>query len=150
LKRALVVLSGLLLVAGCGQKKEAPKAAVAPEPAHAAAPSAEAVAGKPAPADALHGAAAKDPHASIERVAINAGTGRKGTVKETMNAAGYTYIQVDEKGTPVWLAVMETQVKKGDVVEFPDSPPTNNFHSKTLNRTFEAILFVPGVRVERK
>ena len=161
-KRVFAAFAALLLFAvfavldACGEKKEAPKAValskapVAAEAAHASAPPAEAIAGKEPPADALHGAAAKDPHANIERIAVNAGSGRKGTVTETMNAAGYTYLQVDEKGKPVWVAVMETPVKKGDVVEFPDAPPMNNFHSKTLNRTFEAILFVPGIRVDRK
>jgi hypothetical protein len=85
----------------------------------------------------------------MKRQAINAGTGRKGRVVETMNAAGYTYLRVDENGSSVWLAVMEVPVKVGDVVEFPDSQPMTGFRSKTLNRTFDSILFVPGIRVER-
>ena len=76
------------------------------------------------------------------------GTGRKGKVTETMNASAYTYIKVDEKGKAVWLAVMQTQVKVGQTVEFPDVPPMTNFTSKSLNRTFDAILFVPSVRIE--
>jgi hypothetical protein len=65
-----------------------------------------------------------------------------------MNAGGYTYAQVDEKGQKVWVAVMETKIKVGDSVEFPDSPPMVNFQSKSLNRTFDKIIFAPGIKVE--
>lgn len=133
----------LFLLASCGKKGELAKGSIAPEAAHA--PS-SAPAGAP-PAEAIEGK--KDPHAGMERQAINAGTGRKGRVVETMNAAGYTYLRVDENGSSVWLAVMEVPVKVGDVVEFPDSQPMTGFRSKTLNRTFDSILFVPGIRVER-
>jgi hypothetical protein len=146
----------VFLLASCGKKAEPVKGSIATETAHspatnpAPAPPAEAIAGKEPPPDPLHaGAAAKDPHAGMERQAINAGTGRKGRVVETMNAAGYTYLRVDEKGASVWLAVMEVPVKVGDVVEFPDSPPMTGFKSKTLNRTFDSILFVPGIRIEK-
>ncbi len=144
----------LLLLASCGKKSEPAKSPVAPESAHApssaSAPPAEAIAGKQPPADPLHaGAATQDPHAGMERQAINPGTGRKGRVEETMNAAGYTYLRVNENGASVWLAVMEVPVKVGDRVEFPDTQPMTGFRSKTLNRTFDSILFVPGVRVER-
>ncbi len=67
-----------------------------------------------------------DPHAGLKPVEIPA---------------------VDEKGQKLWLAVMETKVKVGDSVEFPDSPPMVNFQSKSLKRTFEKIYFAPGVRI---
>lgn len=75
------------------------------------------------------------------------GPDHKGKVVSTMNAAGYTYIEVEEKGKKLWVAVMEVNVKVGDDVEFPDSPPMENFHSKTLNRTFDKVIFSPGIRV---
>ena len=65
----------------------------------------------------------------------------------TMNAAGYTYVEVDENGKKTWAAVMETKITKGDVVEFPDSAPMVDFYSKTLNRTFPTIIFSPAIRV---
>lgn len=67
-----------------------------------------------------------------------------------MNSGGYTYALVEENGQKLWVAVMETKVAKGDVVEFPDSPPMVNFQSKTLNRTFDKIIFAPGLRIAGK
>lgn len=136
MKKTLLVLLLCIAVAaaGCKKKEEAPKAPPAP-------------AAKPGmPADAAHGG---DPHAGLKPMEIpNAPNNHKGKVLETMNAAGYTYIQVDEKGQKLWVAVMEAKVKIGDTVEFPDSPPMVNFQSKSLNRTFDKIIFAPGVKIE--
>jgi len=118
--------------AGCKKKEEAPKA-MAPE---AAAP---AVPGAATPGS--------DPHAGLKPQEIKPGAGHKGKVLETMDSGGYTYVQVDENGTKLWVAVMQTKVKVGDTVEFPDSPPMVNFQSKTLKRTFEKIIFAPGLKV---
>jgi hypothetical protein len=91
-----------------------------------------------------------NPHAGIKPMDIPSGAGHKGKVVSTMNAAGYTYVEVEENGKKLWVAVMETKVKVGDMVEFPDSPPMQNFQSKTLNRTFEKIIFAPGLRIAGK
>jgi hypothetical protein len=40
-------------------------------------------------------------------------------------------------------------VKVGDTIEFPDSPPMVNFQSKTLKRTFDKIIFAPGLAVNK-
>jgi hypothetical protein len=153
-KKLAVPFAALLLLAACGKKEEPQKAPVSPAPAHSAAvpaPPAGGMAQAPSQASApAPPPAAQDPHAGLQRVAVDAGTGRKGRVVETMNAAGYTYLRVDEKGKSTWVAVMEMPVKVGDVVEFPDIPPMTGFHSRTLNRTFDSILFVPGLRVEKK
>ncbi len=73
--------------------------------------------------------------------------GGKGKVLETMNAANYTYVKVDVGGTPVWAAAPQFKVKKGDTVVVPPGSPMPGFHSKTLNRTFDMIYFVPSVEV---
>ena len=54
-----------------------------------------------------------------------------------------------ENGQKLWVAVMQTPVKVGDVVEFPDSPPMVNFQSKTLKKTFDKIIFAAGVRIAK-
>ena len=134
MKKTLIVILAVmaLAAAGCQKKEEAPKA-VAPQGGM--------------PAQAPGGA---NPHAGLKPQDIPAGVGHKGKVLETMNAAGYTYVQVDENGQKLWVAVMETQVKAGDTVEFPDSPPMINFQSKSLKRTFDKIIFAPGLRIAGK
>ncbi len=91
-----------------------------------------------------------DPHAGLKPQEIPAGVGHKGKVVSTMDAAGYTYVEVEENGQKLWVAVMQTKVKVGDTVEFPDSPPMVNFQSKSLKRTFDKIIFAPGLRIDKK
>ena len=137
MKKTLVVMLAIVAVAaaGCKKKEEAPKAA-APE---AAAPAGQMPAAAPG----------ADPHAGLKPQEIKAGAGHKGKVTETMDSGGYTYVLVDENGQKLWVAVMQTKVKVGDTVEFPDSPPMVNFQSKTLKRTFEKIIFAPGLAVNK-
>ncbi|MDY0268275.1 hypothetical protein [Trichloromonas sp.] len=72
---------------------------------------------------------------------------KSGTVVETMNAAGYTYVQVDTGSEKIWAAAPEFQVKVGDSVAVPEGMPMPNYHSKTLNRDFDMVYFVPAVMV---
>jgi len=74
-------------------------------------------------------------------------TYHNGGVKETMNAAGYTYLLVDTGGETVWLAAPEMALKKGDKVEAPPGMPMKDFTSRTLNKTFATIYFVEHVKV---
>lgn len=139
-KQIVVVLAVTALAAfGCSKKQEAPKAE-----APAAAPAGQMPGAAPAAAPG------GNPHAGIQKIEIPAGAGHKGKVLETMNSGGYTYALVEENGQKLWVAVMETKVEKGAVVEFPDSPPMVNFQSKTLNRTFDKIIFAPGLRIAGK
>ncbi len=135
MKKVVVLMAVCALaVAGC-QKKDEKKEAAAP----AGAP------GQQAPAGAQGG----DPHAGLKPQEIPAGAGHKGKVISTKDAAGYTYLEVEENGQKLWVAVMQTKVSVGDMVEFPDSPPMVNFQSKSLNRTFDKIIFAPGVRIAK-
>ncbi len=75
-----------------------------------------------------------------------------GTVAETMNAAGYTYIRIATAGGDRWAAVPETKLKEGDSVTVTAQMVVPNFESKTLGRKFENIIFgsMPGAKpVER-
>ena len=76
-----------------------------------------------------------------------AAAGYNGTVVETMNTAGYTYVQVDTGKEKIWAAAPEFQVKVGDLVTVPPGSLMQNYQSKTLNRTFEQIYFVAGISV---
>ncbi len=145
MKKTIIVSLAVaaLAVAGC-QKKEEPPKAPAPESGMPAQmpPGHPEVPGKMPPGG--------NPHAGLKPVEIPAGAGHKGKVVEALNAAGYTYVQVEENGQKIWVAVMETKVKPGDIVEFPDSPPMINFQSKSLNRVFDKIIFAPGLRIAGK
>jgi hypothetical protein len=76
-----------------------------------------------------------------------AGPGKTGKVTETMNAAGYTYVQVDTGKEKFWAAAPETAVKVGDSVVVPDGMPMPDYESKTLNRKFDLVYFVPSLMV---
>lgn len=65
----------------------------------------------------------------------------KATVLETKNAGGYTYMKVEEKGEQYWAAVTSINVKVGDKITLKESTWMNNFKSKTLDKTFEKIMF---------
>jgi nitrous oxide reductase accessory protein NosL len=135
-KKTLVVMLAIVAVAaaGCKKQEEAPKAS-APE----AAPAGQMPAATPG----------SNPHAGLKPQEVKPGTGHKGKVLETMDSGGYTYVLVDENGQKIWVAAMQTPVKVGDTVEFPDSPPMVNFQSKTLKRTFDKIIFSPGLAVNK-
>ncbi len=71
--------------------------------------------------------------------------GFTGTVVETMDAARYTYVKVDTGQGEIWAATTKFPVQKGDRVHVPDAPPMVNFHSDTLDRTFDKIYFVGAI-----
>lgn len=76
-----------------------------------------------------------------------AAPGKTGKVTETMNAAGYTYVQVDTGIEQFWAAAPEFAVVVGDDVAVPEGMPMPDYHSKTLDRTFDMVYFVPSVLV---
>jgi len=65
-----------------------------------------------------------------------------GKVVQTLQAGGYTYAEVESSGRKVWIAGSPIQIKAGDIVQWGDYSIMQNFNSKTLNRTFDEILFV--------
>ncbi len=69
----------------------------------------------------------------------------KGTVIETMNASGYTYLHLENEGQKSWAAIPATEIKVGDQVELAAGMEMNNFQSKTLDRTFDSIIFSQGI-----
>ena len=73
------------------------------------------------------------------------GNNLSGKVLDTVNSGGYTYVQIDDKGAKVWVAVPEAKVTKGKVASFQPGMPMKNFKSKTLNRTFDVIYFSGGL-----
>lgn len=69
----------------------------------------------------------------------------EGTVLETMNSGGYTYLQIDSQMGKIWVAIPETKVTKGEKVSSAPGMMMQQFQSKTLNRSFDRIIFSPGL-----
>jgi hypothetical protein len=69
-----------------------------------------------------------------------------GKVVETMNSGGYTYVSIENSGKRTWVAIPATAVKVGQEVTCQPGMEMKNFTSKTLNRTFESIIFSGGIR----
>ena len=64
-----------------------------------------------------------------------------------MDAAGYTYVQVDTGKEKIWVAGQQTALKVGDEVYIPGGSVMTNFESKTLKRTFDRIIFAPSIMI---
>lgn len=72
-------------------------------------------------------------------------TSGTGTVAETMDSGGYTYVRLEENGH--WLAGPPTDIRVGDVVEYIYAYEMGEFQSRTLDRTFQNIMFTPRITV---
>ena len=79
------------------------------------------------------------PMAMAEEDAIN------GTVVETMNSGGYTYLLLDRKGEKEWFAVPESLVRIGDEIQVMPGVQMGPYDSPTLKRTFDKIIFSGGI-----
>ena len=80
----------------------------------------------------------------MEHQAASKGSTLSGKVVETMNSGGYTYINLEKDGTKKWVAVPTMQVSVGQELELRNGAVMTNFTSKTLNRTFDSIIFSAG------
>jgi hypothetical protein len=69
------------------------------------------------------------------------GPSQSGTVLETMEGGGYTYMKLNQDGKMVWIAVRHADVAVGDKVEYVEQMRMPNFTSKTLQRSFDEIVF---------
>lgn len=68
-----------------------------------------------------------------------------GKVIETMDSGGYTYVQIEGSGGKTWFAIPKTKIKMGQKVTFMPGGAMPNFTSKTLGKTFDVIIFSPGL-----
>ncbi len=62
-------------------------------------------------------------------------------VLESINSGAYTYLKVEEKGEQYWAAIMKTPIKVGSSITIKEQVWMKNFKSKTLDKTFDKILF---------
>jgi hypothetical protein len=70
----------------------------------------------------------------------------RGTVLETMDSGGYTYVFVETDQDKRWIAARQSAVKVGDVVQAQQGMPMTNFKSQTLSREFDVVYFVDGLQ----
>jgi len=112
-----IALFSLTLLAGCGQDKPVPQPV------------------------------AVKPSAQTAPAVAQSVSGKQGTVLETVDTAGYTYIQVDTGIEKFWAAAPQVAVKVGDDVVVPEGLPMPDYHSQTLDRTFDMVYFVSSIFV---
>ena len=83
---------------------------------------------------------------NTKQPAENLGNTHKVTVLDVLQTLNYTYLYVKENGVDLWLAVPKTTVQRNDVLYYDGGMLMTNFHSKELNRDFDKVLFLDGVR----
>lgn len=71
-----------------------------------------------------------------------------GTVLETMDSGGYTYVLVDTGSEELWAAGPKIAVTLGDKVSFDNSMPMTDYFSRTLDRTFERVYFTGSISLD--
>lgn len=118
MKNIIIALCSLSLLIGCGEKSASTSAMAAQQ----------SVATTSTPA-----MPAEDTPAAPQTIS--------GKVLETMDAGGYTYIKLESASGAEWAAVSAATVKVGDSVTLLPQVTLENFESKSLNRTFERIIF---------
>lgn len=69
----------------------------------------------------------------------------KGKAKEVLSGGGFTYVLIAAEKGDTWVAVPQTKVEVGEVCTVAEGQVMKNFPSKTLNRTFNEIVFSPGI-----
>jgi len=69
-----------------------------------------------------------------------------GKVVEKQDASVYTYVRLQNgAGNEIWAAVPKAQLEIGEEISLKGGSVMTNFNSKTLNRTFESIIFASGL-----
>jgi hypothetical protein len=67
-----------------------------------------------------------------------------GKVTEVLTSGGYTYVNLSHDDTSTWVAFPTTPVKVGQELVLVPGYEMRNFTSKTLNRTFNLVIFSSG------
>ncbi|MFT5661932.1 MAG: hypothetical protein ACI9TV_002580 [Sulfurimonas sp.] len=74
-------------------------------------------------------------------LSLSASTKHTAKVLEVFPSAGYSYMKVQENKKEYWIAMLQRDIKVGATIAFSEEAWMKDFHSKTLNRTFDSILF---------
>lgn len=95
----------------------------------------------------LHLVAAEKTGANTTKAATAGMPANEGKVLSTLDAPGYTYMELANTEKRFWIAAPTTRVKVGDRIRFEQSMVMKNFNSKTLNRTFDQVIFVNSATI---
>ena len=76
--------------------------------------------------------------------------GNSGKVLEVIQSPDYTYLRVTGDKEPLWLASLKIDVVKGATVKYSSGMVMSKFYSKSLDRTFDTIIFVDSIAPEKK
>lgn len=141
MKQIILLLAASLAIVACKEKTAAPAASA--QPATNAAAAAQPAITMPPSMTGTTAIALPPNHPAMGATAQNGNIGAKvtGTVAETFDAAGYTYLRLNTASGEEWAAVRQTPVKKGQKVTMVVQMTAEKFESKTLKRTFDRILF---------
>ena len=66
----------------------------------------------------------------------------RGTVLETMDSGGYTYVLLETESEQRWIAGPLATVNVGDIIQTSQGKAMGQFESKSLGRSFDNIYFV--------
>ena len=69
----------------------------------------------------------------------------QGKIVETIDAATYTYVNVDTGSGEQWVAVPATELEVGQEISFAGGMEMKDLESKTLDRTFDSVIFSSGI-----
>ncbi|MDQ1245425.1 MAG: hypothetical protein QG565_1766 [Campylobacterota bacterium] len=135
-------VAALLIMCGCSDKpkdqeqnsttqKTQEQSSAAPQTMYGVPATTAPAATEPTSAEAAGGAISNTPYF--------------GKVLETINSGGYTYAKVDEGGNAYWIAGPQTTLSVGSSVSFIEQMVMKDFTSKSLNRTFDHLVFVTAI-----
>lgn len=93
-------------------------------------------------AGALLVQAMSSPSIASEAAAEQSDNFVEGTVVETVNSGGYTYVYLDTGSEKRWIAGPQVNVAVGDMVRSAKGMAMPNFKSSSLNREFDVVYFV--------
>ncbi|MDZ4200996.1 MAG: hypothetical protein U1C96_02500 [Gallionella sp.] len=139
----LAVLAALTGIAVAASTRDAETAPAVPANPHGT------MASKPGAATSPHGGGMPaSGHPAV--IPADVSLVNSGKVLEVIDSPAYTYIQVTTDKGPLWLAAYKQNVSKGATVKYSSGIAMPRFHSKSLNRTFDEIVFVDSLEVVKK
>lgn len=75
----------------------------------------------------------------------------EGVVLESVNGGGYTYLHIEDAfKNKHWVAVTGLAIENGVEVRLTEELRTEKFESKSLNRTFDKLIFASNLQYRTK